>query len=136
MSNSKFLGPLTIDFNQQYNAVIGGRGTGKSTILSYLRWGLCDQPADHDQTSSEAGSIGARQRRLIEATLFPLDAQVEVHFVINGIPHVVRRQADTGNIRLKIGGADFVPARGRRQGAASHPRLQPEAAEFGRSASR
>ena len=111
VSNSKFLGPLTIDFNQQYNAVIGGRGTGKSTILSYLRWGLCDQPADHDQTSSEAGSIGARQRRLIEATLFPLDAQVEVHFVINGIPHVVRRQADTGNIRLKIGGADFVPAR-------------------------
>lgn len=59
VSNSKFLGPLTIDFNQQYNAVIGGRGTGKSTILSYLRWGLCDQPADHDQTSSEAGSIGA-----------------------------------------------------------------------------
>lgn len=36
---------------------------------------------------------------------------MEVHFVINGIPHVVRRQADTGNIRLKIGGADFVPAR-------------------------
>ena len=27
-------------------AVIGGRGTGKSTILEYLRWGLCDQPVD------------------------------------------------------------------------------------------
>ena len=44
VSNSKFLGRVEVDFNQQYNAVIGGRGTGKSTILEYLRWGLCDQP--------------------------------------------------------------------------------------------
>jgi chromosome segregation protein len=42
VSNSKFFGPLDLDFNTQYNAVIGGRGTGKSTILDYLRWGLCE----------------------------------------------------------------------------------------------
>jgi chromosome segregation protein len=52
VSNSKFLGPIVLDFNPQYNAVIGGRGTGKSTILEYIRWALCDQPptlapADH-----------------------------------------------------------------------------------------
>ena len=38
VSNSKFLGPVTLDLNPQYNAVIGGRGTGKSTILEYIRW--------------------------------------------------------------------------------------------------
>ena len=43
VTNSKFLGSFSIKFNQQYNAIIGGRGTGKSTILEYLRWGLCDQ---------------------------------------------------------------------------------------------
>jgi type III restriction enzyme len=42
VSNSKFLGPIALEFNPQYNAIIGGRGTGKSTILEYIRWGLCD----------------------------------------------------------------------------------------------
>jgi AAA domain len=45
VSNSVFLGPVDLQFNSQYNALIGGRGTGKSTILEYLRWALCDQPA-------------------------------------------------------------------------------------------
>ena len=44
VSNSKFMGPVELSFNPQYNAIIGGRGTGKSTILEYLRWALCDQP--------------------------------------------------------------------------------------------
>ena len=43
VSNSKFLARIELDLNQQYNAIIGGRGTGKSTILEYLRWGLCDE---------------------------------------------------------------------------------------------
>ncbi|MCK4326266.1 hypothetical protein KAW55_05875, partial [bacterium] len=42
VSNSKFMGPIYLELNRQYNALIGGRGTGKSTILEYLRWGLCD----------------------------------------------------------------------------------------------
>ena len=46
VSNSKFLGPADVSFNPQYNAIIGGRGTGKSTLLDYLRWALCDQAAD------------------------------------------------------------------------------------------
>jgi chromosome segregation protein len=44
VSNSGFLGPVALEFNLQYNALIGGRGTGKSSLLEYLRWGLCDQP--------------------------------------------------------------------------------------------
>lgn len=43
VTTSKFLGTFNINLNRQYNALIGGRGTGKSTILEYLRWGLCDQ---------------------------------------------------------------------------------------------
>ena len=38
------MGPIVIELNPQYNAIIGGRGTGKSTILEYLRWGLTDEP--------------------------------------------------------------------------------------------
>ena len=39
VSNSKFLGPINIDFNPQYNAIIGGRGTGKSSILEVYSLG-------------------------------------------------------------------------------------------------
>lgn len=44
VSASKYFGPFSVDFNPQVNTIIGGRGSGKSTILEYLRWALCDQP--------------------------------------------------------------------------------------------
>jgi len=110
VSNSKFMGPIDLAFNPQFNAIIGGRGTGKSTILGYLRWGLCDQPAV-GASDEEAADPSARQRRLIDTTLSPVDAQVEVHFTINGIAHVVRRYAKSGDILLRVGDGEFEAAR-------------------------
>ena len=107
VSNSKFLGPVVLDFNPQYNAIIGGRGTGKSTILEYIRWTLCDQPPIN--TDIEYGEVADFQRRrkaLIDGTLLPLDASVDVSFLLNGVPHIVRRKA-SGELRLKIGDASF-----------------------------
>ena len=80
-SNSKFIGPIVLDLNPQYNAIIGGRGTGKSTVLEYIRWALCDQPP----TSAEAGDaeiadFQRRRKTLIEGTLLPLDAVVDIEF--------------------------------------------------------
>lgn len=103
ISNSKFLGPIALDFNAQYNAVIGGRGTGKSTILEYIRWALCDQPPTSTETAN--GELADHQRRrqsLIEGTLLPLDAVVDISFLLNGVPHIVRRKA-SGDLTLKIG---------------------------------
>lgn len=109
VTNSKFLGPVDLGLNAQYTALIGGRGTGKSTILDYLRWCLCDQPASVD-TEDVANPL-ARQKRLIEATLKPFDGHVEVHFTINEIPHLVRRHAQTGETFLKVGDADLSKVR-------------------------
>ncbi len=112
VSSSKFLGPFSIEFNQQYTAIIGGRGTGKSTILGYLRWALCDQPSEGmSEEETEAGRVGTRQRRLIDSTLAPFDARVEVRFSINGLAHVVRRQSKTGEILLKVGDDTFRAVR-------------------------
>jgi len=107
VTNSKFMGPIDITFNSQYNAVIGGRGTGKSTLLDYLRWGLCDQPTKAG-AEEEAADPSTRQRRLIETTLTPFDVHVEVHFSINDIRHIVRRYTKTGEVTLKIGDQDFA----------------------------
>jgi len=100
ISNSAFLGPVELELNPQYNALIGGRGTGKSTILEYLRWALCDQPpglADDDTPNYQA-----RRGRLIDQTLKPLNATVDVRFQVNGVPHIVRRSSHDGSILMKI----------------------------------
>lgn len=110
VSNSKFLGPIELELNPQYNAIVGGRGTGKSTLLDYLRWALCDQPPS-DTGGEEISDPRTRQRRLIETTLAPMAAIVDVHLVINDIPHVVRRAAASGEIQLKVGDEDFRKVR-------------------------
>jgi chromosome segregation protein len=108
VSNSKFLGRVCIEFNNQYNAIIGGRGTGKSTILEYLRWCLCDQQPDITLDDTEIPNYQERRKKLIDNTLLPFDATVQVSFIKNGITHTVRRKARTGEIFLKIGNTEFT----------------------------
>jgi chromosome segregation protein len=108
VSNSKFLGPIVLDFNPQYNAIIGGRGTGKSTLLEYIRWALCDQPPKSENGGDELADFQKRRQKLIEGTLLPLDAVIDVSFLLNGVAHVVRRKA-SGELALKIGEAPFQP---------------------------
>lgn len=105
VSNSKFLGPIVLDFNPQYNAIIGGRGTGKSTILEYIRWALCDQPPSGAE-SAEFADFQRRRQTLIEGTLLPHAAAVDISFLLNDVPHVVRRKV-SGEVSLKIGDAPF-----------------------------
>jgi len=109
VSNSKFLGRINLGLNPQYSAFIGGRGTGKSTCLEYVRWALCDQPPEL-RTDDTEPNLAARRERLIADTLAPFDSSVEVHFLVNGIPHVVRRFAADGRVTLKIGSEAFTPA--------------------------
>lgn len=99
VSNSSFLGPLDLEFNPQYSALIGGRGTGKSTIIEYLRWALCDQPPDMED---DTPNYLARRKRLIDQTLTPWNANVEVRFVLNGVPHTVRRHCKGSDLLIKI----------------------------------
>lgn len=108
VSNSKFLGRVELDFNQQYNAVIGGRGTGKSTILEYLRWGLCDQPVDNSDFDI-IPPVQSKRRKLIEDTLRRLEGEVNVVFTINKIRHIVKRNSKTNDILLKISDSEFSP---------------------------
>ena len=100
VSNSEFMGPLDLAINPQYTALIGSRGTGKSTTLEYLRWALCDEH-QHDETVGSQ-SFAIRQRNLVENTLIKYDAVVEVRFEVNGVSHMVRRRSKSGEVLLKI----------------------------------
>ncbi len=104
VSSSRFMGQFDCEFNRQYNAIIGGRGTGKSTILEYLRWGLCD-PIYTIGLEDEDAKHEIRSRNLIEKTL--LDSTIQVTFVKNNIVHVVKRRVKTNEIFLKIASGEF-----------------------------
>ena len=93
VSNSKFMGQIYLDLSQQYNAIIGGRGTGKSTILEYLRWGLCDQISAGVKDEEEIPGYQEKRKKLIEKTLLPFDSTVQISFIKNNIPHVIRRKS-------------------------------------------
>lgn len=107
VSNSQFLGPIDLAFNPQFNALIGGRGTGKSTILEYLRWTLCDQPPATDDP--DAPNYQSRRSRLIENTLKPLRATIDVIFTVNDVVHVVRRDSQDGSLLIKVGIDEMRP---------------------------
>ena len=104
ISNCKFLGPLDLWFNSQFSCLIGGRGTGKSTVLEYVRWALCDQTASSIDESDDGTQISSKRRKLIENTLqCYVDASVTVEVFKNGVKHVVRRKANPHELLLKVG---------------------------------
>ncbi len=106
VSNSTFLSRLEVDFNPQYNAVIGGRGTGKSTILEYLRWALCDQPVEDFE--SDLAPVQLKRKKLIDDTLQRVDGEVIVTFYLNGIRHIVKRNSKNREILVRIGEGEFA----------------------------
>ena len=106
VTNSRFLGSFSIEFNQQYNCLIGGRGTGKSTILEYLRWVICDQTISTGELD-ELTEIEKRRRNLIEKTLTQFEGEVRATFVLNGVHHIVKRNSVNNEISLKIGEGEF-----------------------------
>lgn len=101
--------PFNVTLNCQFNALIGGRGTGKSTILEYLRWGLCDQPVESssdDPLSAELPAYVKKRASLIEGTLKnqpPDKAYVRVTCVINDTVHIVTRFVNPERLTLQIG---------------------------------
>lgn len=106
VTNSKFLGSFRLNFNEQYNALIGGRGTGKSTILEYTRWGLCDQTVKTGNFE-ELDIIQKRRDNLINKTLTAVGGEVRITMLKNNIKHIVKRNSTSREILLKIGDEDF-----------------------------
>lgn len=105
VSTSTFLGPADLALNRQYSALIGGRGTGKSTMLEYIRWALCDQPPAGDEVDTPNYQL--RRSRLIDATLKQFSATVDVRYILNGVPHLVHRSSADGAVQLSIGGGEL-----------------------------
>ncbi len=105
VSNSKFMGPIDIELNPQYSAFIGGRGTGKSTVLEYLRWGLCDHSLQN--INDESPEYKKRSKKLIENTLIPIEGILEISISVNGIEYVIKKNSESSEVLLKTKGEDY-----------------------------
>ncbi len=107
VSNCKFFAqrPFDVPLNRQFNAIIGGRGTGKSTILEYMRWALHDQPPDVPEGDTEVPPYAKNRAKIISETLQqqPEDTHVTVTFCVNETPHIVTRYVRSDRTTLKIG---------------------------------
>lgn len=75
--------PIFISFNDGFNAFIGGRGSGKSAILEYLRFGLAKSEEDLEQDDLRHRKRRAREAQLINDTL--ADGYVIVRLERNGV---------------------------------------------------
>ena len=109
VSNSKFLGPLELSLNPQFNGLIGGRGTGKSTLLEYIRWALCDDPRAFDPSLESTGELPDFQRRrkaLIDKTLKALGATVTVTYEKFGVAYTIVRSSAETNDQVRVTSPD------------------------------
>ncbi len=67
-----YLDGLDIEFSEHLNAVIGGRGTGKSTLLESIRYGLEIEPLGESAKKQHEGIIKenlGREKARIEITI-------------------------------------------------------------------
>lgn len=100
VSDSQFLGPVNLGLNPQFNAFIGGRGTGKSSLLEYIRWALCDDPPIADST--ELPNFQKRRKALVEGTLKPTSAKVSVFYTRNEVIYRIERTITDKNDTIVV----------------------------------
>src|SRR5438874_1285880 len=80
-----FLDGVRVAFDDELNCVIGGRGTGKTTVLELLRWAL-------DQMPDLRTSLSLRKNieKLVQANLGNGIVEVEIQ-TDSGLRYLVRR---------------------------------------------
>src|SRR5208282_609293 len=108
--DSVFMGSIGLDLNPQFNALIGGRGTGKSTILEYIRFAMQDQPAPAGSDSHAFYDDVSRKREsLVQDTLCAKGGKVFVAWLVNGVPHEVCCDSATTTLTIKVGNGESRP---------------------------
>ena len=106
-----FLQGLRLRFNENLNVIIGGRGTGKSTVIESLRYVLGLQPigtealAAHENTMRSVLGGGTKVSVLVQT--FRPDKRRYIVERTFGNPPVVRDEA-TGNV-LASKPSDIIP---------------------------
>ena len=101
VSNSQFLGAVELGLNPQFNAFIGGRGTGKSSLIEYIRWALCDDPLEVSDTS-ELPNFQKRRKSLVDGTLRTVNGTVTLFYKRNEVIYKIVRSISAQDDRVTV----------------------------------
>ena len=92
-----FLKNLDLTFNPNLNCVIGGRGTGKSTLLEILRYAFDVAPKTN---------ANQKQANSLISHAFPAGSSIVVNFRAGGTAYHLERGADQSPKVFRDGGPD------------------------------
>lgn len=105
---SKLTGPqpLTFTFNAGYTALIGGRGSGKSALLEYMRFALGRADQDLPKSGSSEKPERGREAELLDQTL--ADGYVEIVLEREGTRETWKRSgSNRDRIELQLDGREI-----------------------------
>lgn len=105
-----FLRGCRLDFNENLNVLVGGRGTGKSTIIESLRYVLALDPLD-DEVAKQHDSIVRhvlRSGTKIALTVCSYQPNKQIFTIERTVPNPPQVKDEHGNV-LQLAPADVVP---------------------------
>ncbi len=106
-----YLEDLEFDLSPNLNAIVGGRGTGKSTLIEAIRYALQLTPANKDSLRAHTGIIDAnfgKEKAGIEITLSSFQQNSE-RYVISRYHGEPAKVLDEGGKVLKLSPRDVLP---------------------------
>ena len=104
VQGAKFLEDQELVFSEGLNCIIGGRGSGKSSLLEYLRFAI----GLDLMTASEKSSALGRKREQLKQSLILAGAEVRVAFQADGgvADTLVYRPSNPPDTQRRIDGRD------------------------------
>jgi DNA repair ATPase RecN len=106
-----YLEDLELDLSPNLNAVVGGRGTGKSTLIEAIRYALQLAPANRDAARAHNGIIDAnfgKEKAGIEITVSSYQQNSE-RYVISRYHGEPAKVLDEAGKVLKLSPKDVLP---------------------------
>lgn len=113
LSDSTITGmdPLKVEFSPQLNTIIGGRGSGKSSILRFIR-GLFNRTSDLaelEEIFKDHNEFYKREDGRLKKGVLKETTWIEIEFVRNGTVHKIRASNITNSINQTITVSKYNP---------------------------
>lgn len=106
--------PLVMDFNPQLTTIIGGRGSGKSSILRFIR-GLFNRTADLKELNEiliDHNDFYKKYDQRTQKGILTAESTVEVEFVRNNILHKITSSEITNSSTQAVSIQKYEPITG------------------------
>ena len=94
INGSTILQSTSLSVSREFNSIIGGRGSGKSSFLEYLSFGLGRSCYDSER---EGYSGSARLQDLVNDTLISNNGEVKLTLIVDNAEFKIIRSPDTAH---------------------------------------